>query len=162
MSQAESQEVRQTVMEQEGQTQIIVPDKMLQEVISDVFGGLGGPELHNFDGTTQDKWRLTALATGPETKSADDCVGQIINVRYFFVHPVEISGNTPGEFSRALRSVLITPDHDCYAFVSNVLARDLARMVRTFGLRPWEPPIAVQVVKSKAKVGHFYSLCPAT
>jgi len=137
-------------------------NKMLQQVIGDVFGGIGGPELSNIDGTPNARWRMISKATGPGVKSFDDLAGKTVSVEYFYVHPVRVDGPTPGEYVDALRCVLFDSNGECYGFVSSVLARDLARMVMTFGLRPWKPPIVVQVTKSKGKHGHsFYNLVPA-
>ncbi len=149
------------VLEQESQTQLIRRDNLIQEVIGEVFGGMGAPELHNFDGTEQEKWRMIAMATGPGLGGFDDTAGKVINVKYFFVHSVDVDGPTRGEFASALRCVSFTPELVGYQFVSGVLARDLARMVRTFGLQPWEPPIHVKVTKTAGKKGHFYNLIPA-
>lgn len=159
---SEAAEAQDNIVLQRSQESEIMPsDDLLPAVIADVFGPLVGPELNNFGGTAEDKFRMTALATGPNVKKFIDTVGKTINVRYFYVHPVRLDGKTPGEYINALRCVLIDADGTAYGFVSEGVAKDLARMVRFFGIRPWDPPIAVNVVASPGKPPHtFYNLVP--
>ena len=161
MSSTEQTEHDAAELPREDGGELITRDPVLETILSDTFGAVIGPELNNFHGDPTDKWRLTALATGPMVKSFDDTVGKIINIQYFYVHTVNVDGPTPGEFINAVRVVLIEPDLTAYGFVSNVLAQDLSRMIRTFGLRPWNPPVHVHVTKTPAKRGYFYNLVPA-
>jgi len=136
--------------------------QLLQTMISDVFGSLGGPSLDNFDGQPNEKWKLKALATGPHCKTFDDIGDRELEIRYFYVHPIRLDGATLGEYVDTLRTVLIDANGDAFAFVSTVLARDLANMVQTFGLQPWNPPIRVKITVSPGKSGHkFYNIVPA-
>lgn len=134
----------------------------LQEAITAVFGTLGGPVLHNFQGNDIEIWKQTSVATGPDVKGIDDFPAEGIDMVHFYVHPVELDGPTEGEVVEAIRSVLIDKDGNAYGFVSNFLARDLAKMIAVFGLEPWNPPVRIKVRKNKAKQkGHFYTIVPA-
>lgn len=133
----------------------------LSAAIKEVFGTLGGAVLHNFQGDKVAVWRQTALATGPDVNGIDNIPPDGINVQNFYVHPVELDGKTEGEIVDAIRSVLITPEGVAYGFVSNFLARDLARMISVFGIAEWNPPIKVKVRSNKGKNGHkFYTIVP--
>ncbi|KKN24607.1 hypothetical protein LCGC14_0893300 [marine sediment metagenome] len=159
-SEAEQAQADRT-LEQEQHTELAVSQQLLPAVINEVFGSLAGPELHNFGGTPEHQFRMIALATGPNVKKYTDTVGKVINVQYFYCHQVRLDGKTPGEFVDALRCVLIDSDGTAYGFVSEMLAKDLARMIRFFGVRPWVPPIAVSVTMSPGKGSHtFYNLVP--
>jgi hypothetical protein len=136
-------------------------DDALNTAIKEVFGTLGGQVLHNFQGDKVAIWRQTALATGPDVKTIDDIPADGIEVSHFYVHPVELDGPSEGEIVSAIRSVLITPEGVAYGFVSNFLARDLARMISVFGIGEWSPPIRVKVRSNKGKNGHkFYTIVP--
>jgi hypothetical protein len=139
----------------------ILPEDALQTAIKEVFGTLGGKVLHNFQGDKVAIWRQTAIATGPDVKTIDDIPPEGIPVKHFYVHPVELDGKEDGEIVDAIRSVLITPEGVAYGFVSNFLARDLARMISVFGIGEWKPPIQIKVRSNKGKNGHkFYTIVP--
>jgi hypothetical protein len=133
----------------------------LQATINSVFGTLGGQTFDNFDGDKIARWKLQAAACGPDVKGIDDVPSTGIAVKYFYVHPVELDGPTEGEIVTAIRCVLIDENGLAYGFVSNYLARDLARMISVFGADVWNPPITVMVRQNKGKAGHkFYSIVP--
>lgn len=133
----------------------------LQAAIEGVFGTLGGRVLHNFEGDKVAVWRQTAIATGPDVKGIADVPPEGIEIQNFYVHSIELDGPTPGEFTEAIRCVLVDPQGNAYGFVSNFLARDLAKMIAVFGIAPWKPPIKCKVRQNKGKAGHtFYTIVP--
>jgi len=136
-------------------------DMSPSRAVQQVFGELVGPELHNFSGNQMEVWKQIAIACGPKVKGFDDLPEDGLYVSNFFVHPVRIDGPTPGEFTDALRCVLFNEGGDAYAFVSSVLAKDLARMVMTFGLKAWSPPLHIGISRNRGKQGHtFYTIVP--
>lgn len=136
-------------------------DQAFLSVLRNVFGEQAGRALHNFDGGPKDIWRMTALATGPLSLHYDDLPeGKRINLQYFYVHRItlEVEG---GELRDCIRTVLFDKNGKAYAFVSDILARDLAMLLQTFGVSKFDPPLAVQIVKTSGKPGHiFYSIAP--
>lgn len=135
--------------------------KALQEVISGVFGQFGSRALHNFGTDRQQIWKLTSLATGPDCLRATDYKDKEIPIKYFYVHAIQLEGDSPGEFSDAIRCVLITPTYDAIAFVSNGIAADLARIVSAFGLEEYTPPVLVKLREFETRGRRrMYSLQP--
>lgn len=133
----------------------------LQHALERVFGTLGGPSLDNFDGDDIARWRLQSIATGPDVKKIDDVPAEGIAVKYFYAHPVELDGPTDGEVTEAIRCVLIDDQGVAYGFISNMLARDLARMIAVFGCGVWDPAIKVKIKVNPGKKGHkFFSIVP--
>lgn len=139
----------------------LAPMSPQEQAIQQVFGVLGGRSLSNFKGDEREQWRFRANATGPNCKPVTEIPAEGIDVTYFYAHGVQLDGPTPGEVVDAVRCVLITKDGQCYQAVSNYLARDLADMIRVFGLQPWEPPVKIRVQVNKGKAGHtFYTIVP--
>jgi len=150
-----------TLISQQSAQELIPGKDANQIAIEKVFGALGGASLDNFDGDTIQKWRLTSMATGPNCGKVDDVPAEGIPVKYFYVHSVQLDGATPGEVVDALRCVLIDDQGNAYAFVSNGIARDLARMIAVFGLKPWTPPISVKIQVNPGKgPNKFYTIVP--
>ncbi len=120
--------------------------------------GDGQPDFlyHNFDGDKMRKWQLVAFATGSEVSSGDEWAGKEFDLKYWLIHSARINGKTPGEVIDALRTVLVSPDGEAIAFVSDGIAIALQRMVRHIGMGPYVPPIRVKVVKIKTRNGNTY------
>lgn len=134
----------------------------LPAVVEQVLGSLGGKCFHNFGVDKLDVWRQTAIATGPDVKPVSGCLGNVIPLHKFYCHQVQIAGETPGEYLDAIRVVLIDDDDNAYACVSDGVARDLGRIIATFGMGPYDPPIGIRVVQGNTRKGRrFYSLQPA-
>jgi len=132
-----------------------------RQLLSDVLGELSGPTLHNFTGDRREVWKLTAKATGPDVIVSDEATLVPIDIRHFLVHTVRIAKETPGEFVDAIRTVLIQPDGKQYAVVSDGVARDLAGLIHTFGMGPYDPPIEVQITPVRTRKGFkTYRLMP--
>lgn len=111
--------------------------RIIPAVVERVLGQIGTREFHNFVGTPMEVWRLTALATGPDVVSGDDRLGKVIELTHFHCQQVRVAGPTPGEYDDALRVVLIDKDGTAYGFTSTGVARDLARIISTFGMGPY-------------------------
>ena len=133
----------------------------MQIAIKEVFGTLGGPAIHNFQGNAVDTWKMQALCTGPDCLGFEDVPADGIAVVNFYVHKVEYERQDDGEVMDIVRCVLVTDDGQAYGFMSNTLARDLARMVSVFGMKKWTPAVRVKIVENKGRAGHkFYSIAP--
>jgi len=132
-----------------------------QQLLS-VFGDVAAPQLHTFQGTPKEVWGQIAKVSAAECLGYDDLGEQPFGIQHFYVHGVQIAGPTPGEIIPALRCVLIPREGKPVAFVSDGIARDLAGIIRTFGMGPYLEPIAVRVVKVKTRKGFTtYRLVPA-
>lgn len=161
MSESDNEQRELSVQSHSEMTTADSQEARLQSTINSVFGTLGGKSLDNFDGDKIARWKLQAAACGPDVGGIDEIPAEGIAVKYFYVHPVELEGPTEGEIVTAIRSVLISDEGKAYGFVSNYLARDLARMISVFGAETWKPAIKVAIRQNKGKAGHkFYSIVP--
>jgi hypothetical protein len=123
------------------------------ELIGDVLGAVGKPALHNFGGTPQEQWRLTAIANSPDARRVDEIGDSTIRVKYFYAHRVEIENFETHEISDVCRCVLIDDNEVPFAFVSDGIAASLGQMVAAFGLKPWQPPVPIKIVKVTTRKG---------
>lgn len=134
----------------------------LPAVVEGLLGSLGSRQFHTFTGDAMQVWRQIALATGPEVLPATEAINRPIKLEHFYVHQVQIAGETPGEYVDAIRVVLIEPEGRAFGFVSDGIAKDLARIISTFGMGPYSPPIPVKAVQFNTRKGRrAYSLQPA-
>lgn len=127
----------------------------VNNMIETMVGGPSLVALHNFKGTKEEIWRMTALATGPDVKTIDSLAGGAIVTKWFYAHRITIAGDEPGEMIDAVRCVLITPDKQAYAFVSDGIARDLAGIIQAFGLDPLDPPLELTPTRVKTRRGFY-------
>lgn len=116
----------------------------------------------NFDGDPPDKWRLSALATGPGCLSYGDLNNEPFLVKYFYAHEVEIENSETRDLVSVMRVVLISPDLHAVATVSDGVWLGLVRLVEFMGSGPYDPPLKVKLVESKTNKGRrMVSLVPA-
>ena len=142
--------------------QLIRAEQTAVSRIEGLLGTIGQQAVHNFVGTPEEIWRLTARANAPEAMSMQDCRDKEIAVKYFYAHRVQIAGPSAGEYVDAIRCVLIDSNGVPFAFVSDGIAADLAQMIYTFGLQPWVPAVLVKPVEVKTRRGYrTYRLIPA-
>lgn len=126
-----------------------------------IFDNENPPSVHNFPGTPQEQWRMRALACGATCRGFDDLPEQGIDLKWWFVHRVEMVAQNSGEVIEPFRVVLITPDMSAYGFVSEFMVRELDGIRECFGDGPYDPPIKVKIVKAKSRKGfQFYSIAP--
>lgn len=131
-------------------------------IMESVLGKLGEPAFHNFVGTPLEVWAKIAKATGPDVVSADKKVNAVIRLVNFYCHRVMIQGLTPGEYVDAVRVVLVDSEGQNYAFVSDGIAGDLARLISAFGMGPYTTPLNISIHPFKTRRGfNSYSIQPA-
>lgn len=121
-------------------------DRFLAELLS--------TRTSNFDGDNMQKMRLEMLATGPSVEKADKILGNILEVVYYYAHPVDIAVNNTGEVRPAVRVVLIDKDSKAYGFVSEGIARSLATLIFYLGQKPWNPPVKMKITQSSTRKGN--------
>jgi hypothetical protein len=134
---------------------------LLPAVVESVLGSLGRAGLHNFDGDRMQVWKMASLATGPACHSVQDIPAGGILLKYFYAHRIELVDTKDGQINDVCRCVIITPENIAYAFISEGIARDLAQIISTFGLKAYDPPIPVGVQLVKTRRGFMtYRLVP--
>lgn len=130
--------------------------------IEGLLGTIGHQALHNFVGTPHDVWVSTSRALSPDVLGIEACRDNTLEVVNFYAHRVTINGPTAGELIDVTRCVLCTASGHMFAFISEGIAADLARMIYVFGLEPWTPPVKVKVTEVKTRRGFkTYRLVPA-
>jgi len=133
-----------------------------QQLMADVLGSIGTPTLHSFRGSKQEVWRQIAKVSTQPCLSYDDVKDSTVQIRDFYVHAVEFADERTGEVTGGIRTVLIPASGQPFACVSDGVAKDLAGIIRTFGLGPYDPPIDVKVVEVRTRKGfRTYRLVPA-
>ena len=131
-------------------------DGLIEPISCDILsigGGGSGEMRHNFPADDPDEmWHLSSLASGPECNSGSDIIGQVIDMRYWLVHEVEIMDDD-GTLTRSVRTVLIAKNGAAYSFVSTGILRSLQMFLQCYGLGPYDDPRPVQVIQSDTKGG---------
>lgn len=127
-----------------------------------MFLGDAAGAMHNFTGSAMEKWRMSAIAAGSTVKSGEEMLGQVIEIRYWFVHQVQIAGKDEDGYIDTYRVVLFDEDGTPYQFVSEGILAGLDRLLRFFGKGKLDPPIKVIPTKKKTRKGRqFFTLEPA-
>jgi hypothetical protein len=142
--------------------QQLAGQRLLPAVVENVLGSIGGNAFHNFVGDEMEVWRQVSIATGPDVIPAEQILGKPFKLRNFYCHQIQIAGSTPGEYKDAKRCVLIDVDSKAYAFISDGVAADLARIISTFGMGPYTEgiPIVVKAFQTGNK-RRAYTIQPA-
>lgn len=134
----------------------------LPAIVESVLGSIGAKAFHNFKGSALEVWQKTALACGPDVIPGNTHLDKVIALCEFYVHQVQVAGDTPGEYIDGVRVVLIDDDNTAYAFVSDGIARDLSVIIAAFGMGPYDPPIGVKIKQGNTRKGRrFFSIQPA-
>lgn len=122
-----------------------------------LLGHAGQESLDNFPGERSQRMVLEMSCQGSQCKSLSDHPDKVIAVRYWYVHPVEIVGDT-GEVDEAVRIVLVTPSGYYYQCVSTGVAKVIAMITKYYGREVLDPPVYFKVVKQKGRRGTFMTL----
>lgn len=131
-------------------------------VIEQVLGNAAAPYLHNFTGDPRQVWGMIARCEGGDVIDRDSLGDKPFPLRHFYIHKVTVNGKAPGELSEAIRTVMIGPKGEMVGFVSEGIAKSIARIIQTFGLGPYDPPINVKVATVKVSSGHrTFAIVPA-
>ena len=161
MSSEQSTEKQQQQGDQLENGPVPLPIDTQMALLAGAIGGNSALEVHNFDGTPRQQWELSSLAVGGEGDALSDNVDEIIEVKYAYIHGVQVAGQAKGEVVDALRVVLITPDLQTYHCVSGIVAADVQRMWAAFGRKPFVPAVKVKVAKRKTGSGRtIFTLIP--
>ena len=94
--------------------------------------------------------------------NADKLAGKTFAIKYYYMAETSIMDGETGELKDAIRTVLISPNNEVAAFVSEGVAKAVALMARRFGTKPFNPPLVVEVRVTKTGSNRrFLSLVPA-
>lgn len=121
------------------------------ELISDpVTNGLATWEreqsrvLTNFAGDARESFAFRMKCINA-TGGGDSAIGQVLTVRYWFVHEVEFIHEETGEVVKTFRTVLVSPTGDATAFVSQGVVNGVRQIFSEFGLEALDPPLKCRV-----------------
>lgn len=157
---SEAERQRLSVMTR-GVDQDIAGQTLLPAVVEGVLGSLGGKSFHSFKGSTLDVWKQISIATGPDVVPASEKLDNPFDLVHYYCHQIKVAGPTPGEYKDAIRCVLIDKDGAAFAFSSDGVALDLGRLIATFGLGPYDPPIKIRVKQFQTRMGRrAYTIQP--
>jgi hypothetical protein len=107
--------------------------------------------------------RLTAITAMQSATPVADFLGKTINLKDVIIQEVHLANERTGEIVPVPRITFIDENGSAYSATSDVLYKDLKNFFAILGTpNNWPAPVAVQVVKEKAKVGSFFTLKPAS
>ena len=91
--------------------------------------------------------------SAPDKKIAE-CIGEVIEIKDFVVHEVQVLDENTGELTNLLRTVIISSDGTSYEAVSIGIANSLQRLIAFLG-KPseWEEPVKVKIKQKKTRNG---------
>ena len=91
--------------------------------------------------------------SAPDKKIAE-CIGEVIEIKDFVVHEVQVLDENTGELANLLRTVIISTDGTSYEAVSIGIANSLQRLITFLG-KPseWEEPVSVKIKQKKTRNG---------
>lgn len=91
--------------------------------------------------------------SAPDKKIAE-CIGEVIEIKDFVVHEVQVLDENTGELTNLLRTVIISTDGTSYEAVSIGIANSLQRLITFLG-KPseWDEPVKVKIKQKKTRNG---------
>lgn len=91
--------------------------------------------------------------SAPDKKIAE-CIGEVIEIKDFVVHEVQVLDENTGELANLLRTVVISSDGTSYEAVSIGIANSLQRLIAFLG-KPseWDEPVKVKIKQKKTRNG---------
>lgn len=107
----------------------------------------------NITGSGVELARRLLAVSGDADLSADDVAGEVLQVRWWYAHPVEITDDHGECLPPAVRVVLIDERNRTISFVSGGILRSLSVLVGVFGDGEWSPPLPLIVRACKTRRG---------
>ena len=103
---------------------------------------------------------FTSKCNGSEVQPGGEHLGEVINLRYWYVFPVQFE-SIDGEVTSGLRTVLVSAEGQTFGFGSTGIATSLLRAVQAYGPGPYEQPIALRITQTSTRKGRrFFRLEP--
>jgi len=122
-------------------------------VATDLAGLLPRSFVHNFTGTAAERWRMMSLGENASEPGGDLPSSIIIPIDHWYMHRIRLVDPQTGEETEPIRTVLFTGEGKIYHFVSDGVAKSLAKIISAFGVGPYHPPISVTVGQIKTRKG---------
>ena len=99
------------------------------------------------------KVKVYNAISAPDKKIAE-CIGEVIEIKDFVVHEVQVLDENTGELNNLLRTVIISSDGTSYEAVSIGIANSLQRLIAFLG-KPseWDEPVKVKIKQKKTRNG---------
>jgi hypothetical protein len=114
--------------------------------------------LTNFTGDARESFAFRMKCINA-AGGGDASVGKVIPVRNWLVHEVEFTNEETGEVVKTFRTVLVSPDGEAVAFVSQGVANGVRQIFSEFGTEPLDPPLLCRVEqRSTSKKRRVYVL----
>lgn len=106
----------------------------------------GQPEyVCNIDATTEVGQAMILRGLAQADLTSDDVIGQILDVEFALVQPVQLADRVTGEMIWLPRTVLYLVDGRTVGFVSGGIHQTLKAIAGFRGTRRWVPPLRVRV-----------------
>lgn len=118
-----------------------------------VFGSRSMEFAHNFTGDKRQMWKMIALCKGASPRPLSEHIGEVINLRYYYVHKVDIFDKKSNKNVPGIRSVLIDDEGNMFDCAANGVAQSLADIVASNGGGEFDPPYSVIATKVKTRMG---------
>ena len=109
--------------------------------------------VHNFQGTKLKIWQMEQICSGKKCGSAEDILGQTIDIRHVMFHPVQVIDAEDGEIATMIRTVIMTPGLDAFGFVSQGVATSMMQLYKLFDGKPFNPPVSLQISQKTTRHG---------
>ena len=117
--------------------------------------------LYNFEGSDLEKWKLSSLAEGASCQDGADWIDKPINLRWWYLHEVEIYNEEQDATAIVLRVVLFDEDSTPIGFASDGVAKGVLKLAQIFGRKKIDPPVPVVVKELKTRKGRRYYVLEA-
>lgn len=105
--------------------------------------------------------RLAVYDAVSNSGPLDDMVGKTIHVQDVIIQPVEVVDNSTGEVGMRNRIVMVTPEGDAYGCTSTGVETSMRNLFAIVGVPPWNPAIALDVVKKMGRNGYKFTTLQA-
>lgn len=101
--------------------------------------------------------RLDIYEAVSNSAPLDEMVGKVLCVQDVIIQPVEMNDPSTGETQTRNRIVMITPEGDAYGCVSSGVETSMRNLFAIVGVPPWNPAIALDVVKKQGRNGYKFT-----
>jgi hypothetical protein len=120
-----------------------------------------GP-LHNFVGNTQELWAFTARMTGGDARKGGESLGEIITLKSYYCHNIEMENQKTGEIITVPRTALMDQNGTVFTFVSGGIVDALDTVRSIFGDGPYGNDVRFKVRQVRTRSGgNTYTIDPA-
>ena len=123
------------------------------QLANDLAGLRGASSVHNFEGSETDKWRMITLAENDSVPGSEYAGGPVFMLKYWYLHRIKLVDAKTGEVTEPIRTVLLDNDGLKLHFVSDGIAKSMAKIIQVFGVGPYTPPIPLEIMEIRTRLG---------